>query len=595
VTSISWNGEGGTDGVDVSTGNSGGRSGTAWDTVQKGTGAKNEYDTRTAGGLALLVGTGATSTTAYCQWQAKIAALWASGMTTSYGRVYVTVAAIPGADRTFVELLATDGTTNRGNIRVRSTGAIRIRNAANGTVTTSTTILSANVRYRVEWRADGSVTGAWQLQIFLGESLTPLETLSGTDNFGGTIGTVNFGYVAAASNHADMWLDGMQLNDAALPGPAPAAVLVDDFAAVSLDATRWTAVNNAGVTGSQTGGRYEFATSNDSPAYSSLTSVHGFDLTGDRFVVKVPDPGDRTIASLEVYISAQNRAGTDRVFFNLVGLFMGFYQTVGGSQTFLNAVAYDPMVDVYFRIREAAGTIYWDTSTDGVSWTNKHSVAAPIQVLDLHLQLMVGEYGSEPAGATTVAFDDVGIPGAITVALGQASETDSVNAITRTKTRAIGLVTESDTAQAISRSKARAIGLATELDTVQSITRAKYRSIGQVTEVDTVTAISPAKLITLGLATETDTVLSPSRTKVRSIGLATEASSAQPITRIKVVPIGQAVEVDSVFPIGNPPLIVMLGLAVETSTVYRIRAAQIIRRPSTGYVIRPDTGMVSRP
>lgn len=227
MTSITWNAEGGTDGVAISTGNSGGASGTAWDLVQRGTNATNEFDSATAanGTYSALMATGATSTTAHLRWAAAIIAAWPSGMTTHYGRCYVRTAALPSVDRSIVELLDATATTNRANIRIRSTGTVRLRNAANGTVATTTTVLSIDTWYRIEWRIDGSTTGAYELHLFAGNSATPLESIvGGTADFGGAIGAINFGFVSNAANIASLWLDGIEVNDTGLPGPEDAGV-----------------------------------------------------------------------------------------------------------------------------------------------------------------------------------------------------------------------------------------------------------------------------------------------------------------------------------------------------------------------------------
>lgn len=222
MTSIAWNAEGGSDGTATSTANSGGASGTAWDTCQRGTNATNEYDSATAGvgALSVLVATGVTSTTAYNRWNGALTALWASGLTTHYGRFYIRVAALPGVDRTIVEFLDTTAATNRANIRLRTDGTIRLRNAASGTVATTTATVSVDTWYRLEYRIDGTTTGAYELHLYAGSSTTPIEDIvGGTANFGGSVGAVSYGYVSNAASLANLWFDGIQINDVGLPGP----------------------------------------------------------------------------------------------------------------------------------------------------------------------------------------------------------------------------------------------------------------------------------------------------------------------------------------------------------------------------------------
>lgn len=356
MTSISWNAEGGSDGTALTTANSGGASGTAWDTCQRGTNATNEFDTATAavGSLSVLIATGATSTTAYNRWNGAITTLWASGLTTHYGRLYVRLSALPAADRTIVEFLDTTAATNRANIRIRTDGTVRLRNAANGTVATSVTTLSINTWYRLEYRIDGSTTGAYELHIYSGSSTTALEDIvGGTANFGGTIGAAGYGYVSAVASLPSIWYDGIQINDVALPGP------------------------------------------------------------------------------------------------------------------------------------ESSGT---------------------------------------------------------TVAVGQATETSTSQALGRLKAKAIGQSTETGAAQAVTRLKASVIGQAAEASSAQAVNRLKTVTLGQAAETDTATALVRTTVVNLGQAAETSAAQTLGRLKTAALGQSVETSTAQAVTRLKARTLGQASE-----------------------------------------------------
>lgn len=222
MTSITWSAEGGTDGTAISTANSGGASGTAFDTCQRGTNATNEFDSAqfANGALSALIATGATSTTAYNRWNAAITALWASGLTTHYGRIYFRLSALPAASRVIAEFLDTTAATHRADIQILAAGQVRLRNAASGTVATTTAVVSTGTWYRLEYRIDGSTTGAYELHLYALNSTTSIEDIvGGTANFGGTIGAVSYGYVSNGASLPSLWFDGIQINDAALPGP----------------------------------------------------------------------------------------------------------------------------------------------------------------------------------------------------------------------------------------------------------------------------------------------------------------------------------------------------------------------------------------
>ena len=50
--------------------------------------------------------------------------------------------------------------------------------------------------------------------------------------------------------------------------------------------------------------------------------------------------------------------------------------TIGGVGTTLATLTYSATDHAWLRLREAAGTVFWDTSPDGVTWTNRASTTA---------------------------------------------------------------------------------------------------------------------------------------------------------------------------------------------------------------------------
>jgi hypothetical protein len=94
---------------------------------------------------------------------------------------------------------------------------------------------------------------------------------------------------------------------------------------------------------------------------------------------------------------------------------------VSGTPTNLASISFDSVNHKWFRIRESGGTTYWDTSVDGLTWTNRHSVANPIAVTALMLEVLIGTWQVE--GSTTSAkFDNLNI---FPSAINEVSGTDS--------------------------------------------------------------------------------------------------------------------------------------------------------------------------
>lgn len=70
----------------------------------------------------------------------------------------------------------------------------------------------------------------------------------------------------------------------------------------------------------------------------------------------------------------------------------GTSQAITGQYT-----AYDPTSHRWLRIRESAGTVYWDVSPDGVTWTNVNSIPTPSWLLDdnLFIEIKAGNSNNE--------------------------------------------------------------------------------------------------------------------------------------------------------------------------------------------------------
>lgn len=194
-----------------------------------------------------------------------------------------------------------------------------------------------------------------------------------------------------------------------------------------------------------------------------------------------------------------------------------------------------------------------------------------------------------------------------TVVLGQATETDTATALSRSKTKAIGQSTETDTATAVVRSKSKALGQAseadsstafarsksltfgqaTETDTGTALVRVKTTSITQVTESDTATSLGGSKSRALTQALETDTSTALARSKNLPLSLTSETDTATSLSRSKTRQFGQASETDTAQPVtAQGQHVITLGQASETSTAFTLARS---KRLTIGFPQEADT------
>jgi hypothetical protein len=94
---------------------------------------------------------------------------------------------------------------------------------------------------------------------------------------------------------------------------------------------------------------------------------------------------------------------------------------------------------------------------------------------------------------------------ATNVTLGQASETDTANALTTLETLTLGQASETDTARTLTVAEALALARASETDTARAISVGEGITLGQAGEVDTATGLITMETLILGQAFEIDT------------------------------------------------------------------------------------------
>jgi hypothetical protein len=207
--------EGGTAGTTVSTGNSGGASGTAFDVVTIGSGATLTYTTTEVmhATKALALGSVATNTTFVTY----------NGFATTQMavRFYIRFDTLPG----------TNGPIRLCDIRTSSTSVTRvvmdtsnrlIFQTSNGTTTlkTFTTALSANTWYRIEAVSSNGTSGATcNMSYYVGDSGSATDSFTTSSaNTGVTtnITTVQFGQNAGGGGAFTLYIDDIAAQDGTL-------------------------------------------------------------------------------------------------------------------------------------------------------------------------------------------------------------------------------------------------------------------------------------------------------------------------------------------------------------------------------------------
>lgn len=168
----------------------------------------------------------------------------------------------------------------------------------------------------------------------------------------------------------------------------PIAYLRDDFQD-NTQAAIWTNayVPTGSATRAETGGQLVLTppTSTAGTHNAGYQSSAAYDLTGDQLSLNVATMVSTSAAvTASLYLFYQADPTQWLRIAQLSGT-LYFQKTVGGVTTSLATVTWNASTHKYWRIRESAGTIFFDTSSNSTSWTNRASttVASAFAVTDL--------------------------------------------------------------------------------------------------------------------------------------------------------------------------------------------------------------------
>ncbi|MEV0472799.1 LamG-like jellyroll fold domain-containing protein [Streptomyces prunicolor] len=187
--------------------------------------------------------------------------------------------------------------------------------------------------------------------------------------------------------------------------PWPLAQLGDDFDDNRINSTLWT--NNVGAV-TETAGRARV------PCTAGVTSwfksARSWTLTGSKTTVKVPTiPAVSTGSDVWAAVWVTAVISGTRAGFQISPLTgkLRCESAVGFSDGAATVLDYSPIDHAWLRLREASGTLYWETSGDGFDWTVRRSLATPAWVTTDSVTLSLESFRN--AGTADFAeFDLVG-------------------------------------------------------------------------------------------------------------------------------------------------------------------------------------------
>ncbi|GAA0945971.1 hypothetical protein [Actinocorallia libanotica] len=152
------------------------------------------------------------------------------------------------------------------------------------------------------------------------------------------------------------------------------STLTEHFSGATIDRAKWPVVSD-GVTLVE--GRARVASTVD---YNQIISAKSYTLQNSSVHVRV-HPAAAGTATTEAWTQIVVRSateGTDICFeHNALEGVIKFSARANYWEATATAIPYDPVAHRWWRIRASATQTFWDTSPDGVAWTNRRTVASP--------------------------------------------------------------------------------------------------------------------------------------------------------------------------------------------------------------------------
>lgn len=183
-------------------------------------------------------------------------------------------------------------------------------------------------------------------------------------------------------------------------GSTLTGTLVDTF---SGDLSLWPAQQG----GSIVAGRGRVATG---LGYNSLATAAVYSIAGSQLSARVwpPAAGGATVATAAVEVESATGGTTLMMEINVVAGTLTLQSRAGYADANAVTITYDPAAHAYLRLREAAGSVFWETSPNRGTWTIRRTAATPVWVAASTARVRLSTH--RDAGVVDYAeFDDVNL------------------------------------------------------------------------------------------------------------------------------------------------------------------------------------------
>jgi len=114
--------------------------------------------------------------------------------------------------------------------------------------------------------------------------------------------------------------------------------------------------------------------------FAGYQTAYSWTFAGASFFVKVPTvPAASTATEAYCGVLVNSATAGTRIGFTIkaVGNALRMQNDTGYFDAGAVEITYDPVAHAFLRLREDGVNVYWDTSPDGSTWTNRRTLASP--------------------------------------------------------------------------------------------------------------------------------------------------------------------------------------------------------------------------
>jgi hypothetical protein len=187
------------------------------------------------------------------------------------------------------------------------------------------------------------------------------------------------------------------------------SAVTDNFDDNLVDTLKWPNNYFSAAGYGETGGKGVITLAGGTGGANYAAYVSGnYDATESFAAIQVdavPNPATSTEAFYQLV-----KDGSNRVEFYYSGGTLAFRKVVAGAATSLASTPYSAVNHKYWQFREAAGTLYFETSPTGAtgSWTAQTSLADPFALTTVQVNIGAGTFQAETSPGT-LTFDNFNV------------------------------------------------------------------------------------------------------------------------------------------------------------------------------------------